>query len=82
MSELACPAKVYDDYTCQVTGADGKDHYYDDLLFEGQLVSIRGNHSEDPPYGRVVRKEDGLWIEALTDEEERGRSFASLKGDS
>lgn len=63
MSELACPAKVSDSYPCSAVGTDGREHTFDDLLVEGQLVSLRGNHSEDPPYGRVVRKDDGLWID-------------------
>ena len=67
---LACPAKVWDSYTCQVTGADGRGSTFDDLLSEGDLVSLKNDHSEDSPYGRVVRKDDGLWIVALTYAEE------------
>jgi hypothetical protein len=74
---LACPAKVDDDRTLSVTGADGRGHVFDDFLYEGELVCLR-SETEDPPYGRVVRKDDGLWIVALTEFEEAERSRSVL----
>lgn len=64
---LAFPIKLNDNYTCQGHDANGDPVVFDDLLYEGQLVGSEllpdGSGDSFPPYGRVVRREDGLWVE-------------------
>jgi hypothetical protein len=60
------PIKLNDSYPCQ-----GRDHHgeyvtFNDILREGDVVATftdcEGNSYG--PYGVVVRRENGLWIEA------------------
>lgn len=69
------PIKLNDDYTCQGEGPNGENIVFGDLLYEGEEVgrSIEGGSNVCGPYGRVVRKDNGLWVIACTDEEEAER---------
>lgn len=59
------PWKVHDAYPCSAWTPSGERLYFEDLLVEGQRVGHGdGEDNVYPPYGRVVRREDGLWIEA------------------
>lgn len=66
---LKLPVKLNDNYTCK--GRDADDAYiaFDDLLSEGERVpTVQVGDGDDAdqcgPYGLVVMREDGLWIEA------------------
>lgn len=67
--ELHLPVKLDEDYTCQgqERGRDGHGEqvYFDDLLHEGDLVpTFSDGDNTYGPHGLVVRRDDGLWIEA------------------
>lgn len=66
--EIAFPFKLDDDYPCRGEDANGKEIHFDDLLFEGEIVSsVTVGDDHFGPYGRVVRRDDGLWIEDAPD---------------
>jgi hypothetical protein len=82
---VAFPIKLDDDRTLRGTDAAGTTITFDDYLHEGETVGL-GEIPEDcedrdprPPYGKVVRKEDGLWVVERTDEEERARTQELLR---
>lgn len=57
------PWKVDDDYPCKARTQGGEILHFDDLLFEGQRIGHSdGEDNVYPPFGVVVRREDGLWI--------------------
>lgn len=60
------PWKVLnDDYPTDARTSSGEILHFDDVLAEGQRVGHGdGEGGVYPPYGRVVRRDDGLWIEA------------------
>lgn len=60
----AYPWKVVnDDYPTAVRTPGGEILHFEDLLVEGQRVGHGdGEGNVYPPYGRVVRRDDGLWI--------------------
>ena len=63
-SASAFPWKVDDDYPCSATTPSGERLYFEDLLQEGQRVGHGdGEGNVFGPFGVVVRREDGLWIE-------------------
>lgn len=63
------PWKVDDDYPCKARTPGGEWLHFEDLLVEGQKVGHGdGEGNVYPPYGIVVRRDDGLWVE---DEPER-----------
>ena len=70
MSDLRYPIKLNDDYTCQGTDAEGTELTFSALLHEGSEVGSWHPDDEngEPMYvsGKVVRRDDGLWIEALS----------------
>lgn len=73
MADLAYPIKL-DEYSCAGTDANGERVMWDDLLFEGQLTGpSHGHDNVFPPFGRVVKRDDGLWVEAAPDEDEKHR---------
>jgi hypothetical protein len=64
------PWKVDDDYPCNATTASGERINFEDLLSVGDRV---GSHSDGEgmvygPFGVLVEREDGLWIEAEADD--------------
>lgn len=63
------PIKLDDDYTLRGTGPSGETIVFGDFIYEGEEVgqSIEGGSNVCGPYGRVVRKDDGLWVIACTD---------------
>lgn len=72
--------KLDDERPLRATRPDGTTVTFDDYLYEGETVGL-GEIPEDsedrdgrPPYGRVVRFPDGLWIVPNTDEQERERT--------
>lgn len=68
MSAVEYPVKLHDAYPCQGIDAAGRGVTYFDLLDEGDRVGepVPGDPlNAFPPYGRVVRRDDGLWIEAI-----------------
>lgn len=61
---LTLPVKLNDKYTCQGRQQDGKFVTFDDLCEEGDLIpTFCVGDEEFGPFGVVVRREDGLWIE-------------------
>ena len=65
MAELAYPIKLNDNYTCQGTDANGASVFWDDLLYEGDVTGPSGpGGGEGYSDARVVRRDDGLWVEA------------------
>jgi hypothetical protein len=61
------PVKLNDEYTCQGREMpDGPFVAFDDLLYEGDVVAKFGDGEGNTwgPCGVVVRRDDGLWIEA------------------
>lgn len=61
------PCRVDDGYPCHATGPHGERYDFDDLLFEGTKVGdpVPGDSLNCyPPFGVVVLRPDGLWIEA------------------
>jgi protein-tyrosine-phosphatase len=80
--------KVDDDYPCRARKPDGGEFVFDDLIHEGDEVGL-GEIPEDcedrdprPPYGRVLRESDGLWIVVNTVGEERERTLRLLRASS
>lgn len=71
--------KIDDSYTCRATTPEGKHVVFDDLLFEGEEVGLGEvpENAQDregrPPYGRVVRDADGLWVVPNTPKQEHQR---------
>lgn len=69
MSDLSYPIKLNDDYTCQGIDAGGNSVAFSDLLREGERVGpyAPGDELGEAMYvdGIVVRRDDGLWVEAL-----------------
>jgi hypothetical protein len=79
------PIKLDDDRTLRGTDAAGNTITFEDYLHEGEMVGL-GEIPEEcedrdprPPYGNVVRKEDGLWVVERGDEEERARTEKLLR---
>lgn len=59
------PWKVDDGYPCSAVTPSGERLHFEDLLAEGQKVGHGdGEGNVYPPFGIVVRRDDGLWIEA------------------
>lgn len=75
MADLHYPIKLDDNYPCAGTDANGDRVMWDDLLFEGQLTGPGHGHDDNvfPPFGRVVKRADGLWVEAAPEEDEAHR---------
>jgi hypothetical protein len=61
------PWKVVNDaYPVDAKTPGGEVLHFDDLLCEGQRIGHGdGEGNVYPPYGIVVRRPDGLWIEAV-----------------
>jgi hypothetical protein len=59
------PIKLNDGYTCQGYDADGRYIVFDDLLGEGERVGPSDGEGNVHVNAYVVRREDGLWVEAL-----------------
>jgi hypothetical protein len=79
------PVKLDDDRTLRGTDACGQTLTFEDYLDEGDMVGL-GEIPEDcedrdprPPYGNVVRKDDGLWIVERTEEEEHERTRRAIE---
>ena len=72
MNDLHYPIKLDDDYTCQGVDARGVVVAFSDLLRAGDKVGP--SHPDDVDFedeamylsGVVVRRDDGMWIEALS----------------
>jgi hypothetical protein len=71
---MTYPIKLNDRYTCQGIDANGKSVVFSDLLSVGEKVGPlapgfeeRDFTGEDAMFidGVVVRRPDGLWVEAL-----------------
>lgn len=58
---------VDDDYPTSARTPGGEVLHFEDLLAEGQKIAHSGDGEGNtyPPYGIVVRRDDGLWIEAF-----------------
>lgn len=75
----AYPVKLDDGYPCRGVDANGRHVTYFDLLREGERVGepVPGDPlNAFPPFGIVVEREDGLWIEAEPPEVTRRRHEA------
>jgi hypothetical protein len=61
---ITLPVKLNDDYTCQGRQQDGTSVTFEDLCEEGDRIpTLCMGDDEFGPFGIVVRREDGLWIE-------------------
>jgi hypothetical protein len=61
------PIKLDDAYPCRGHRPDGREVHFDDLLDIGDRVGdpVPGDPlNAFPPFGVVVRRSDGLWVEA------------------
>lgn len=68
-SANAYPWKVDDDYPCSARTPGGETLHFEDPLSEGDKVGHGdGEGNVYGPFGRVVRRKDGLWIEALDED--------------
>jgi hypothetical protein len=65
MEEVRFPVKLNDNYTCQGIDRDGDAVVFDDLLRLGDSVAAFSDGDDRwGPFGIVVRRPDGLWVEA------------------
>lgn len=60
------PLKLDDAYPCRGRTPGGEELHFEELLVVGQRVGHGdGEGNVFPPYGVVVRRDDGLWVEAV-----------------
>lgn len=73
---LKFPVKLDDGYPCRGLDPDGNAIYFHDLLWVGTKVGgeVPGDPlNAFPPFGVVVCRDDGLWIEAEVEPADCGR---------
>ncbi len=73
--EIAFPLELDADYPCRGRDANGKETHFNDLLSVGEIVaSVMVGDDLFGPYGRVVERDGGLWVDAAPDYDEKLRT--------